>query len=126
MCVPLLTVCMLFSSCLCSGFFGATPDAYGALCLVLHCAAPLDERKSLIRHNSTSTIVFPSTLRDTRVVVTKRNATSVGMLINALQSEQRYYIVVFTAIPTSEVLFPLSNNTALLQTIPRCCKCSNT
>ena len=36
-CVPQLTVCMLCSSYLCSGFFGANPDAYSALCLVLHC-----------------------------------------------------------------------------------------
>ena len=48
-CVPLLTVCMLCSSCLCSGFFSAPPDAYSALCLVLHCTAPLDVSHSLIR-----------------------------------------------------------------------------
>ena len=47
-CVSLLTVCMLCSSSLCSGFFSATPDAYSALCLVLHCAAPLDVSESLI------------------------------------------------------------------------------
>ena len=41
-CVPLLTVYLLCSSCLCSGFFCATPDAYSALCLLLHCTAPLD------------------------------------------------------------------------------------
>ena len=46
-CVPLLTVRMLCSSYLCSGFYCATPDAYSALCLVLHCAAPLDVSKSL-------------------------------------------------------------------------------
>ena len=48
-CVPLRTVCMLCSSYLCSGFFSATPDTYSALCLVLHCAAPLDVSKSLTR-----------------------------------------------------------------------------
>ena len=48
-CAPLLTVCMLCSSYLCSGFFSATPDTYIALCLVLHCAAPLDVSKSLNR-----------------------------------------------------------------------------
>ena len=47
--VPLLTVCMLCNSYLCSGFFSATPDAYSALCLVLHCTAPLDVSKSLTR-----------------------------------------------------------------------------
>ena len=47
--VPLLTVCMLCSSFLCSGFLSATPDAYSALCLVLHCTAPLDVSKSQSR-----------------------------------------------------------------------------
>ena len=46
-CVPLLTVCMLCSAYLCSGFFCAAPDACSALCLVLHCTAPLDVSKSL-------------------------------------------------------------------------------
>ena len=40
---------MLCSSYLCSGFFSATPDAYSALCLVLHCTAPLDVRELLTR-----------------------------------------------------------------------------
>ena len=48
-CVSLLAVCMLYSSYLCTGFFSATPVAYSALCLVLHCTAPLDVSKSLIR-----------------------------------------------------------------------------
>ena len=48
-CVPLLTVWMLCSSYLYSGFFCATPDAYSALCLALHCTAPLDVSKSLTR-----------------------------------------------------------------------------
>ena len=48
-CVPVLTVCMLHISYLCSGFFSSTPDAYSALCLVLHCAAPLDVSTSLTR-----------------------------------------------------------------------------
>ena len=37
---------MLCSSYLYSGFFRATPDASSALCLVLHCTAPLDVSKS--------------------------------------------------------------------------------
>ena len=45
-CVPLLTVCMLCSFYLYSGLFCATPDACTALCLVLHCTAPLDVSKS--------------------------------------------------------------------------------
>ena len=45
-CVPLLTVCMLCGSYLCSSFFSATPDACSALCLVLHCTALLDVSKS--------------------------------------------------------------------------------
>ena len=49
-CVPLLTVCMLCRSYLSSGFFCATPDAYSVLCLVLHCAAPLDVSQSH-KHN---------------------------------------------------------------------------
>ena len=40
---------MLCSSYLFLGFFCATPDAYSALCLVLHCTAPLDVSKSLTR-----------------------------------------------------------------------------
>ena len=47
--VPLLIVCMLCSSYLCSGFFSPTPDTYSSLCLVLHCTAPLDVSKSLTR-----------------------------------------------------------------------------
>ena len=48
-CAPLLTACMHCSSYLYSGFFRTTPDASGALCLVLHCAAALNVRKSLIQ-----------------------------------------------------------------------------
>ena len=45
-CLPMLTVCMLCSSYLNSGLFCALPDADSALCLVLHCTAPLDVSKS--------------------------------------------------------------------------------
>ena len=38
-CVPLLTACMLCSSYLYSCFSCATPHAYSAFCLVIHCTA---------------------------------------------------------------------------------------
>ena len=57
-------------------FFSALPDAYSALCLVLYCAAPLDVCKSLEWHSSTITKIFPSTLRNALVAVTKHNATT--------------------------------------------------
>ena len=55
-CVPLLTVCMLCSSYLYSGFFCATLDAPRALRLVLHLTAPIDVSKSL---NQTSLRIEP-------------------------------------------------------------------
>ena len=68
-CVPLLTVvCVLCSSYLYSGCFCATPDAYSALCLVLHCSALLDVSKhSLEWHSSTITKIFPSSFRNALV-----------------------------------------------------------
>ena len=60
-----LTVCMLCSSYLCSGFFSATPDAYGALCLVLRCIAPLDVSES----HSPYTV---PTLRQIRTLAAKK------------------------------------------------------
>ena len=76
-CVLLLTDCMPYSSYLCSGFFCATLDAYSGLCLVIHCTAPLDVNKSLTRmvqqHHH---VIFPRTLRNALVVVTKHNVTS--------------------------------------------------
>ena len=87
-CVPLLTVCMLCGSYLCSGFFRAAPGAYSALCLVLRCTAPLD-----VSESHTNTCLCPMSSDCVHAVMCSMRPSWHTLLL--------YAIVCFSMIPPS-------------------------